>query len=85
MDTEENVHDVIHAASSGEEQKPWLGRLEAVYIKHTIINGKVGKPEQESSLPPYFVLNLLTFASGDTLFSIVKIHRANLFRVSPIL
>jgi hypothetical protein len=35
--------------------------------------------------PPYFIFDLLAFAHGDGLLSIIEIYQANLIRVSPIL
>jgi len=34
-----NIHGAVLAASTGEEQRPWPGRLGVVCMKHAIING----------------------------------------------
>jgi hypothetical protein len=84
MEYRGNVHGVVLVASTVKEKKPWLGQLGVVCAEHTI-NHQRDDQQQNPPSPPYFVLDLLTFTCGDALFAIVMIHRADLFRVSPIL
>src|SRR6266849_10028002 len=43
-----NVHGVVRAASTGEGQRPWIGRFEAVCTEYTIINGTTS-----NKVPPH--------------------------------
>ena len=81
-----NIHGVVLAVLTGEEQIPWLGQPGAVCMK-TYNHQRDDQKNQSKCplLPPHFVLNLFTFACRDSLFPIVKIHRANLLRIPPIL
>lgn len=79
------VPDATLVSSIGEERRPGLGQLAAIWMQAN--DRQIGLRDRgaDEPVPPHFALDLFALAGGDALFLIIEIHWTDFFRITPVL